>query len=44
MHSKLTQIHQLQPTNSYFKKCLPDLHSLNLQLANKPTNKPSQQH
>ena len=44
MHSKLTQIHLLEPMNTYLKKSPVPLHSLYLHLANLPTLKTSQQH
>ena len=37
MHSKLTQIHLLQPMNTYLKKSLAALHPLYLHFDNIPT-------
>ena len=34
MHPKVTQIHQVQPMNTYLKKSLAALHPLYLHLAN----------
>ena len=44
MHPELTQIHLLQPMNTYLKKTLAALHSLYLHLANIPTYKTLEQH
>ena len=44
MHPKLTQIHLLEPMNTYLKKSPVPLHSLYLHLANIPKFRTSQQH